>query len=222
MAELKEILEALIFVHRGVLTEKVIEGVLKDSFPKEEIAGALRDLKEDYDGRGGVIRLLEVAGGWEFGTREDLAEWIGKMDHFEHHRRLSRPALETLSIVAYRQPVTRVEIEGIRGVNVERILRSLLDKKLVRILGRKDVPGKPIVYGTTQEFLGYFGLKSLAELPALKEFVDQSLVPDEEGEGRGEEAAILPFDEALPGEQGGEGTGGETPEEVPREGAGNE
>jgi segregation and condensation protein B len=200
MTELKDILEALIFVHRGVLTGKVIEAVLKESFSPEEIARAMEELKEDCEKRGGVIRLLDVAGGYEFGTREDLAEWIKKMDHYEHHRRLSRPALETLAIVAYRQPVTRVEIESIRGVSVERILRNLLDKKLIRILGRKDVPGKPIVYGTTRDFLHYFGLKSLADLPALKEFADQNLAP-EEGEEEGEEAAILPLEE-VPSESG--------------------
>ena len=119
------------------------------------------------------MELAEVAGGFEFGTREDMAEWIRRMDHYEHHRRLSRPALETLAIVAYRQPVTRPEIEAIRGVNVDSIMRNLSEKRLVRILGRKDVPGKPIVYGTTNEFLEYFGLAKLDDLPPLEEFVDQ-------------------------------------------------
>lgn len=197
MAELKEILEALIFVHRGALTGKVMEGVLKDDFPPEEIAPALKELAEEYEERGGVIRLIEVAGGYEFGTRSDLAEWVRKMDHYEHHRRLSRPALETLAIISYRQPVTRPEIESIRGVNVERILRNLLDKKLIRILGRKDVAGKPIVYGTTREFLQHFGLKSLADLPSLKEFTDQAL-SEGEGEEDAAEAAILPLEEGGP------------------------
>ena len=195
MAELKEILEALIFVHRGVLTGKVMEGVLKDDFPPEEIALAMQELAKEYEERGGVIRLIEVAEGYELGTRNDLAEWGQKMDHYEHHRRLSRPALETLAIISYRQPVTRPEIENIRGVNVERILRSLLDKKLIRILGRKDVAGKPIVYGTTKEFLQHFGLKSLADLPSLKEFTDQALSEGDEDEG---EAVVLPLEEGGP------------------------
>jgi len=145
-----------------------MEAVLKDDFSAEEIAGALEELGKQY-AAGGVIELCEVAGGYEFGTRGDLAEWIRKMDHYEHHRHLSRPALETLAIVAYRQPVTRQEIESIRGVNVDRIVRNLTDKKLVRMLGRKDLPGKPIVYGTTGEFLEHFGLKSLNELPKVEE-----------------------------------------------------
>lgn len=190
MAELKEILEALIFVHSGPLELKVMESVLGDDFPGEEIRAALEELREDLSGRGGVVELAEVAGGYEFGTREDLAEWIQKMDHYEHHRRLSRPALETLAIVAYRQPVTRPEIEAIRGVNVDRIMRNLAEKKLVCILGRKDVPGKPIVYGTTNEFLRYFGLAKLDDLPPLEEFMEQE-EPEEEADGDG----ILPLGE---------------------------
>ena len=169
MAELKEILEALIFVHSGPLEVKAMETILKDDFSGEEIRAALEELGSDLSRRGGVVELAEVAGGYEFGTREDLAEWIGKMDHYEHHRRLSRPALETLAIVAYRQPVTRPEIEAIRGVNVDRIMRNLAEKKLVRVLGRKDVPGKPLVYGTTKEFLEYFGLARLDDLPPLRD-----------------------------------------------------
>ncbi len=192
MAELIDILEALVFVHRGPLTKKTIEGILKDDFTPEEVSDALEGLKARYEEKAGVITLLELAGGFELGTRADLAEWIRKMDHYEHHRHLSRPALETLAIIAYRQPVTRAEIESIRGVNVERILRNLMDKKLIRILGRKDVPGKPIVYGTTKEFMNYFGLKSLSDLPALKEFAEAEMPPAEEGQ---EDAAILPMEE---------------------------
>ena len=190
MADLKEILEALIFVHNGPLEAKVAENVLKDDFSGEEIRAALEELREDVARRAGVVELTEVAGGYEFGTREDLAEWIRKMDHYEHHRRLSRPALETLAIVAYRQPVTRPEIEAIRGVNVDRIMRNLGEKKLVVILGRKDVPGKPLVYGTTKEFLEYFGLAKLDDLPPLQEFVDQQEPEEDPGEGE-----ILPLEE---------------------------
>lgn len=196
MAELIDILEALVFVHRGSLTKKTIEGILKDDFTPEQVSEGLEGLKARYGERDGVITLLELAGGFELGTRTDLAPWIRKMDHYEHHRHLSRPALETLAIIAYRQPVTRAEIESIRGVNVERILRNLMDKKLIRILGRKDVPGKPIVYGTTKEFMNYFGLKSLSDLPVLKEFAEAEMPPVEEGR---EDAAILPMEEETEG-----------------------
>jgi segregation and condensation protein B len=210
MTELKDILEALVFVHRVPLNAKTMENVLKDEYSAEEIRAALDALKEDYSGRAGVVELVEVAGGFEFCTREDMAEWIRKMDHFEHHRRLSRPALETLAIVAYRQPVTRPEIEAIRGVNVDGIMRSLAEKKLVRVLGRKDVPGKPLVYGTSTVFLEYFGLKKLSDLPSLQEFIDQEELEGAAEEGT-EEGDILPLGEEE--EQSGEGEDtGESPE----------
>jgi segregation and condensation protein B len=204
MADLKDILEALIFVHSGPLEAKVMENILKDDYSGEEIRTALEELREDIARREGVVELTEVAGGYEFGTREDLAEWIRKMDHYEHHRRLSRPALETLAIVAYRQPVTRPEIEAIRGVNVDRIMRNLGEKKLVVILGRKDVPGKPLVYGTTKEFLEYFGLAKLDDLPPLQEFVDQ-----EEPEEAAGEDDILPLEEEKEEAPADEAEGGE-------------
>ena len=190
MAELKEILEALIFVHRGPMDLKTMEGVLKEDFSREEIKRGLEELEEECAARGGTVTLYRVAGGYEFGTRPEVAEWVQKLDFYQHHRHLTRPSLETLAIVAYRQPVTRPEVESVRGVNCERILKGLLEKKLIRILGRKDVPGKPIVYGTTKEFLAYFGLNSLSDLPSLREF--DEAVPDMAGEGD-EEVAILPF-----------------------------
>jgi segregation and condensation protein B len=196
MPELKEILEAIIFVHRGVIGTKVINGILKDDYTPEEIDRALQELREDCARRGGVIELLEVAEGFEFGTRSDLAEWIQKMDHYKYHRHLSRPALETLAIIAYRQPVTRPEIESIRGVNVDGVVRTLLEKKLIRIMGRKDVPGKPIVYGTTSGFLLHFGLRGISDLPSPSEFLDEgALERDEPGDN--EEAALLPLEEDV-------------------------
>ncbi len=175
---LKEVLEALVFVHRGILPPKTVREVLGEEFTAEEIAAGFAALREDYEARGGALVLVEVAGGWQFGTRADLAPWIKKLDFYEHHRHLSRPTMETLAIIAYKQPVTRAEIEAIRGVNVERIVRNLLERKLVRILGHKDVPGKPMVLGTTREFLELFGLNSLAGLPPLKDFVEP---PSSEG-----------------------------------------
>ena len=142
---LKEVLEALVFVHRGILPPKTVREVLGEEFTAEEIAAGFAALRQDYEERGGALVLVEVAGGYQFGTRTDLAPWIKKLDFYEHHRHLSRPTMETLAIIAYKQPVTRAEIEAIRGVNVERIVRNLLERKLVRILGHKDVPGKPMV-----------------------------------------------------------------------------
>jgi len=170
--QLAQVLEALVFVHRGTLTPKTVREALGEEHTAEEIAAGFAALREEYARRGGAIVLLEVAGGYQLGTREDLAPWIQKLDFYEHHRHLSRPTLETLAIIAYKQPVTRAEIEAIRGVNVERVVRNLVERKLVRILGHKDVPGRPMVLGTTREFLELFGINSLADLPPLKEFVE--------------------------------------------------
>jgi segregation and condensation protein B len=174
-----------------------VREVLGEEFSAEEIAAGFAALKEDYERRGGAITLVEVAGGYQFGTRPDLASWIQKLDFYEHHRHLSRPTMETLAIIAYKQPVTRAEIEAIRGVNVERIVRNLLERKLVRILGHKDVPGKPMVIGTTREFLELFGINSLADLPPLKDFVEP---PSDEGIDE-----ELPAAAAEPGENGRDG-----------------
>jgi segregation and condensation protein B len=196
---LKDVLEALVFVHRGILPPKTVREVLGEEFTAEEIAAGFAALRADHEARGGALVLVEVAGGWQFGTRTDLAPWIKKLDFYEHHRHLSRPTMETLAIIAYKQPVTRAEIEAIRGVNVERIVRNLLERKLVKILGHKDVPGKPMVLGTTREFLELFGLNSLAGLPPLKDFVEPP-----SSEGIDEEPPLPVFT----------GDGGGNPEEI--------
>jgi segregation and condensation protein B len=209
---LEEVLEALIFVHRGILPPKTVREVLGEEFTLEEIAAGFASLRRRHEEHGGALTLVEVAGGYQFGTRPDLAPWIKKLDFYEHHRHLSRPTMETLAIIAYKQPVTRAEIEAIRGVNVERIVRNLLERKLVRILGHKDVPGKPMVLGTTREFLELFGLNSLADLPALKDFVEPP-----SAEGIDEEPPP-----ALPGGafgQGGDGEGSTDETAAPQDGA---
>ena len=121
---------------------------------------------------------MEIAGGYQILTKTDFAEWIKKFNLIKLSARLSRAAVETLAIIAYKQPIIRPEIEVIRGVNVEGILKNLLDRRLIKILGRKDVPGKPLLYGTTKEFLQYFGLKDLSELPTLKEFKESEVIEE--------------------------------------------
>ncbi|HEY5998061.1 MAG TPA: SMC-Scp complex subunit ScpB [bacterium] len=215
---LVRVLEALVFVHRGTLTPKTVREALGEEYAAEEIVAGFAALKEEYARRDGAIVLLEVAGGYQLGTREDLAPWIQKLDFYEHHRHLSRPTLETLAIIAYKQPVTRAEIEAIRGVNVERIARNLIERKLVRILGHKEVPGRPAVLGTTREFLELFGINSLADLPPLKDFVepasdagiDEELPPQPVPEGEEDEAATprpQGDGEAAAAEPAGEETG---------------
>jgi len=164
------IIEALLFASETPLTAERISEILPD-VEKREIVSLLKVLAQEYDARGGGIALLEVAGGFQFRTRADLAPWIRKLKA-GRPAMLSPAALETLAVVAYRQPLVKAEIDRIRGVDVSGALKGLLEKKLVRIVGRKDVPGKPIIYGTTRKFLEIFNLKDLSELPTLRELKD--------------------------------------------------
>ncbi len=169
---IKKIIESLLLVSEKALTlgqiSEVIEGV-----DLVEIKSAIKSLKEEYSNPEHGFQIAEVAGGYQFCTNPDCSQFLKKFYTSRRVFRLSAPALETLAIIAYKQPVTRSEIEFIRGVNVEGVLRTLVDRMLVKIKGRKEVVGRPIMYGTTTEFLQYFGLKSLEELPSLEEFTRQ-------------------------------------------------
>ncbi len=168
-ARLRAIVEALAFAAEEPLT---LED-LRDLFPAaaeetlhEALAALARDCQEAHRG----LQLIQVAGGWRMTTRTDCGEWVRALFRARHRRRLSGQALETLAIIAYRQPITTPEIQAIRGTDPGGVLEGLLEKKLVRILGRKKVVGKPILYGTTREFLTHFGLNSLEDLPSFEEF----------------------------------------------------
>ncbi|MBX6422486.1 SMC-Scp complex subunit ScpB [Thermosulfurimonas sp. F29] len=142
---------------------------LREVFPgisESELEEILRELSESYRGRG--MRIREVAGGWRLETAPEVAEYV-RIYLRPKPRRLSPAALETLAVVAYRQPVTRAEIEAARGVDSSGPLRFLLETGFVRVVGRKEVPGRPLLYGTTNYFLEFFGLKSLQDLPPLEE-----------------------------------------------------
>ncbi|MDD5712436.1 MAG: SMC-Scp complex subunit ScpB [Smithellaceae bacterium] len=167
MEELKAVIEALVLASDAPLSADKIGELIPDADRKElkRLAGELAD---EYEQRGGGIVFREVAGGYQFRTRDELAPWLRKLKGIKAAL-LTPAALETLAIVAYRQPVLKAEIDRIRGVDVSGPLKKLLDKKLVRIVGRKDVPGKPIIYGTTKKFLEVFDLKDLSELPTLRE-----------------------------------------------------
>jgi segregation and condensation protein B len=168
MEDLRSIVEALIFASEAPLSVDKIVDIIGMA-DREAVVDILRALEEEYANRNGGFHLSEVAGGYQFRTRADMASWLRKLKGIKPPG-LSQAALETLAVVAYRQPVTRQEIEKVRGVDVSGALRGLLEKKLVRMLGRKNVPGKPIIYGTTKRFLEVFNLKDLAELPTLREF----------------------------------------------------
>jgi segregation and condensation protein B len=167
MEEMKAIIEALAFASEAPLTLDRIREVLPEA-EKRDVEEILMDLVREYEERKSGIQLLTVAGGYQFRTRADLGVWVKKL-------RAGKPvgltpaALETLAVIAYRQPVVKADIDRFRGVDVAGSLRGLMDKKLVRIVGRMDVPGRPILYGTTRKFLEVFNLKDLSELPTLRE-----------------------------------------------------
>ena len=163
----KQIVEGLLFASDEPLTIEQLGGVLE--LPAEEIRALVASLRQEYVEQQRALTILEVAGGFQMAAIPDVAPWIRQCYRQAHKERLSKPALETLAIMAYKQPITRAEIEAIRGVNVDGVVESLLEKNLIRIMGRKDAPGRPMLYGTTKEFLQYFGLNSLVDLPKLAE-----------------------------------------------------
>jgi segregation and condensation protein B len=171
--DIKSIIESLLFVADGPLTLQRLQEVI-DGTSKEEVLSDVNELQEELENSRRGIRLVEVAGGYQMRTAKVNADWVKK---FLGGRpaRMSRPTLETLAIIAYRQPITKAEIEAIRGVDVDGVMNTLLERDLIRAVARKDVPGRPFLYGTTQQFLELFNLKDLSHLPTLKEMEDVSL-----------------------------------------------
>jgi len=163
------ILESVLFAAGEPLTLARLADVVPGP-TRGELRAALRELAARAERERRGIRLLEVAGGYQFRTDPEHAEWVRRLFQ-QKPWRLTRATLETLAIVAYKQPITRAEIEAIRGVDADSVLASLLSRKLVKIVGRKDVMGRPLLYGTTRQFLEVFGLRDLTELPALGEVV---------------------------------------------------
>jgi segregation and condensation protein B len=169
-AELKSILEAVIFASPEPLTPKAIFKLLA-SEPKEDVLAALDALKQEYEGRGG-LQLVEIAGGYQIVTRPDLHEWVRRLFHERTTQKLTVQSLETLAVIAYRQPVTTAEISEIRGVDTGGVINTLLERHLVKIAGRKQVVGRPFLYATTKEFLIRFGLNDLTDLPKVEDMAD--------------------------------------------------
>ena len=167
VAALKPIVECLLFLSDAPLSIKKLMEIL-DSTRAEDIRDAIAAISEEYEGLEKGVRLKEVAGGYQFRSRPEFKEYVKRMRRAQVSR-LSKPALETLSIVAYKQPIMRSEIERLRGVDCGGVLRYLLEKEMIRIVGRKNVPGRPLIYGTTTRFLEMFELKNLSDLPSLEE-----------------------------------------------------
>jgi len=164
---LKSVVESLLFVSEAPLTMERLCTILEE-YERDEIKSALAALIEDYQAAERGVCLVEVAGGWQMRSLPENADFLRRM-HRGRAYRFSQSALETLAIIAYRQPIIRAEVEYLRGVDSGAVLKTLLEKKLIRILGKKDIPGRPLIYGTSREFLETFNLKDLASLPTLKE-----------------------------------------------------
>jgi segregation and condensation protein B len=165
--DLRDIIESLLFVADEPLAVDRLKSIL-ETVDGREVRAALSRLQEEYDQRGGGFGLFEVAGGWQLRSRPEYQEWIKRLLQ-PSPQRLSRAALETLALIAYRQPIIRADIEHIRGVDCGGVLRQLMERKLIRVLGRREIPGRPLIYATTRTFLELFDLKDLKDLPSPRE-----------------------------------------------------
>ncbi len=191
---LKGILEALLFVTAEPIPVTRFLALL-GAVTKQEVDQALASLAHDYEQEGRGLQLAEVAGGYRIVTKAEFAPWLKRLEKVKAPSKLSRSALESLAIIAYKQPIVRGEVEQIRGVETSGVIRTLLERKLVRIVGRKEEPGRPIMYGTTKVFLEHFGLRDLSQLPPLREFKElgeseQAMLPIDESEAVGGEPVV--------------------------------
>jgi segregation and condensation protein B len=167
---LKELIESLIFISLEPLTLEKIKRVLQE-FSEQEIEQAIKELLSNYSSNERGIQIIQSAGGYLFCTKPEFDSWIRRLFKEERKHRLSPAALETLSVVAYHQPITLAEISALRGVDSTHTLKVLLRKKLVKIVGRKKSPGKPLIYRTSNKFLTHFGLNSIQDLPSQEEIL---------------------------------------------------
>jgi segregation and condensation protein B len=184
LSEAKKIIEALLFTSEKPITIEQMKEVLEEVDAKD-IKTALAELQKEYETLGRSFKVYELAGGYQMVTMPEFADYLKKFYRVKSKDKLTKPALETLAIVAYRQPITKADIEDIRGVNVDGVVKTLADRQLIRITGRKDAPGRPILYGTTKEFLDRFGLSTLNELPKLGEFTESDIDLSELKQGLG-------------------------------------
>ena len=169
-AELKAILEALIFASPEPITPRMLYRLVAEE-PKEDVIAAIAALRADYENRPG-LHFVDVAGGFQITTRPQLHEWVRRLFHERSSQKLTVQGLETLAVIAYKQPITAIEITEIRGVNTSGVLSTLLERHLIKIVGRKNVVGRPFLYATTKEFLIRFGLKDLSDLPKIEDMAE--------------------------------------------------
>ena len=190
---LKGAVEALLFVsEKPVTVEQLKDAIAGAHMP--DLKEVLVALKKDYDGLNRGMVVVEIANGWQMLSSANQAGYIREFYKTRHKEKLSRPSLETLAIIAYKQPVSRTDVEVIRGVNSDGVVMHLLNKGLIKIVGRKEVPGRPYVYGTTVQFLEYFGLRSLEDLPKLEDFAALAAKENEVPATPNESAGIVQMD----------------------------
>jgi segregation and condensation protein B len=169
-AELTAVVEALIFASPEPITPRMLFKLLADE-PKEDVTAAVQVLMTDYEQRAG-LQFVEVAGGYQIVTRPELHEWVRRLFHERSTQKLTVQGLETLAVISYKQPITTAEISEVRGVNASGVLSTLMERHLIKIVGRKNVVGRPFLYATTKEFLIRFGLKDLSDLPKIEDMAD--------------------------------------------------
>lgn len=167
----KRVFEALLFASSRPLTANEVRKLIP-GITARHIEGFASELQGEYSREGRSFELIEIAGGYQIVTRKEYAPWIARLELQKKIRQASRSALETLAILAYKQPITRAEIEDLRGVDISGVLTTLLERGFIKIVGKKEVPGRPFLYGTTEKFLEHFGLKSINELPPIQEIKD--------------------------------------------------
>ncbi len=177
----KAIIENLLLITDRPLTLDKLMEVFSGEFDKTSLKTIMEELISDYMERN--IQIVEIAKGYQLCTRYEYSEWVKRFHKIDRGSMLSKAALDVLSIIAYKQPITKAEIEDIRGVGTSGVLKTLLERNLIRILGKKKVIGRPMLYGTSRKFMEYFGLKSLSDLPTIEEFTEEDISDKSDKEG---------------------------------------
>ena len=197
--ELKAVIENVLFAADQPVSMGQLQGLFAETTEKAALKSALDELVREYQSRN--LQLMEVAEGYQLMTRHDYSDWVRKFMKLDKTAKLSQPSLDTLAIIAYKQPLTKAEVEEIRGVDSSGVVRTLLEKKVIAPSGRKKVPGRPIMYRTTRKFLEYFGLMDLKDLPTLEDFKESELAEDQD---QSDQISLTFDDQALPGNAEGE------------------
>ena len=186
--EIKAIIENILLAVDQPVSETQFRNLLGSEVDKITFKPVIEELIEDYNSRS--LQIVQVAEGYQLCTRHDYSEWVRKFLKFDKTTKLSQPSLDTLAIIAYKQPLTKAEVEEIRGVDSSGVVKTLLEKKVISPGGRKKVPGRPIMYRTTRKFLEYFGLRDLSDLPTLEDFKESALEDQVQSD-----QTTLPFDD---------------------------